>query len=634
MCGVTGFVNFNSIKPSKVLLQKMTDVITHRGPDDGGTEVINQCALGNRRLAIIDLSPHGHMPMWDYEHKICITYNGEIYNFNTLKKSLLKKGYRFNSNSDTEVILNLYKEYGSKCVTKLRGMFAFAIWDTQKHELLIARDHFGIKPLHYFLSDSVFVFGSEIKSILLHPEIKKEVNPTALSHYFSLGFGCIASPETIFKGISKLPPAHYAIIKNGKLKIVKYWSITDVKEQNIAFGDAVEKTKSLIENSVKDQLVSDVPLGTFLSGGIDSSLVSTFAQQHTKHTLKTFSIGFEDKKFDESQYAKQVSQHLKTEHYHKTFSVKNLLNTLPKVIEKLDEPLADASILPTYLLSEFTRENVTVSLSGDGGDELFAGYPTYIAHKFAQPFSILSSGMLKALKNTALHFENFASLLPAAKHAVNLSTRYKLERFFDGIDKDLAKQYLNYMGPTHLVQKNFILKQLKNEDVALNYVHDLLAKIKHWETQKKLQYLDFRLFLAEDCLVKTDRASSFNSLEVRPPFLSLEIAEFVFSLPSSYHFNGLTLKRLLKKVSSNYLPEEIVNRPKKGFGIPTGEWLKADLNLQMKSLLAKSKLKKEGLFNHEHIQVLIAEHEKGIKNHRMVLWNLFMFELWYEQWMK
>jgi asparagine synthase (glutamine-hydrolysing) len=630
MCGIAGLVQLNNKKPSEKLVKSMIEAIYHRGPDDGGVEIIGKCGLGNRRLAIIDLSAAGHMPMWEATKEYCITFNGEIYNFNQLKRELVKKGYKFLSNSDTEVIVNLYKEYGERCVSRLRGMFAFAIWDRKKEVLFLARDHFGIKPLHYYINNEIFLFGSEIKSILLHPNIKKEVDTDALSHYFSVGFGAVGSPLTIFKNIYKLPPASYGILEKGKFRTEKYWGLENIRKQEISFEEAVEKTKELVEESVKEELISDVPLGTFLSGGIDSSLVSAFAQRHTKGNIKTFSIGFKDKAYDESEYAKQVADYLGTDHNHKSFDVAELIEVLPRVIEKLDEPLADASILPTYLLTEFTREKVTVALSGDGGDEIFAGYPTYIAHQFAQPFRLLSKEVLSGLKTGAFRGSGLISKLPILKHAGNLSTEYKIERFFDGIDRDLVKQYLQFMGPMNLLEKKKLLRN-KN-DSAYFYARNNWEAVKDWTRQKQLQYLDFKLFLEEDCLVKTDRASSFNSLEVRPPFLNVELTEFVYSLPSSHNFKKLKLKRLLKEVSVDILPSNIINRSKKGFGIPTGEWMRNELKEQLRDLLAINRIRKQGLFDEVFVDKLLTEHIEGKKNHRMVLWNLFIFQLWWDRW--
>lgn len=625
----------------------MTDCIVHRGPDDEGQEIIGSVALGNRRLAVIDLSPNGHMPMWNAEHTRCITYNGEIYNFKRLRARLQGDGFRFRSTSDTEVILHAYEAWGPRAFEKLHGMFALAIWDSKTQELILARDQVGIKPLHYYQDGQVFIFSSEIKSILKHPAVKRELNPKALSHYFSLGFGCVASPLTIFKGIHKLPAAHYATLKKETLTVKPYWSLeAKILEEDSellsdsppSFDQAVTIVRDKLDLSVQNQMVADVPVGSFLSGGIDSSLITAFAARHTSTQIKTFSIGFEDKSFDESSYAQLVARTLGTDHHHQSFQVKTLLKLIPEVISKLDEPLADGSILPTFLLSQFTREHVTVALSGDGGDELFAGYPTYIAHAVASWLKPFPKPIISLLKSAGLFSSDFLVTLPPFNHAPNLSMQLKLSRFFDGIDKNLAKQYLNFMGPTHLNQKNPLL--LHHQETALPYVEILLAPLRQSIQEKTispqivLQYLDYMVYLAEDCLVKTDRASSFNSLEVRVPFLDPNLIEYVFSLPSHYHRSGFKLKHLLKAVAQGILPQQIIHRPKKGFGIPIHLWLRQDLMPQVIALLDKKRLEKQGIFQADYVQRLLNEHLTEKQDHRQVLWNLLVFQWWWDEWMK
>ena len=636
MCGITGFVNPNNKRASLTTLQRMNKTIAHRGPDDQGVKIFDNVALGNRRLAIIDLSPAGHMPMTNFKKTAWITYNGEVYNFKILRKKLSEKGYRFKSDSDTEVILNLYDAYGPSCVKKLEGIFAFAIWDKKKQQLFLARDHFGIKPLHYYLKNQLFIFGSEIKAILAHPAVKKSLNLESLSQYFSIGFGAIPSPNTIFNDIYKLPPAHYALYKNGQLMTKKYWQLEKVKPSQLTFNEAKAQLLSLFSESVKNQLVSDVPLGGFLSGGIDSSTVVALMKKHHQQTVKTFSIGFDDPNFDESKHALKVSQTFKTKHFNKNFKIKEVIDLLPKVIKKMDEPLADGSILPTYLLSQFTRQHVTVALSGDGGDELFAGYPTYLAHKVAR----LANFFPKSFHKTLLpFFVQIGKLVPLMKHSPNISNQFKLKRFILGMDKKLSRQYLNFMGPTRFDQKQQlfspgVFEKFGNYDPALNYIDKLLNLTKNFEQQKKLQFLDLYTYLSEDCLVKTDRASSFNSLEVRVPLLTPKIAEFAFSLPSSFHLKNFTLKYLFKEAVKDLLPWEIVNRPKKGFGIPVHIWLRKELKPLVKKLLAKKRLKKQGLFNPIFINQLITEHQTRAEDHRMVLWNLIIFQLWWDEWLK
>jgi asparagine synthase (glutamine-hydrolysing) len=614
----------------------MNQAIAHRGPDDHGEELCDrQVALANRRLAIIDLTPAGHMPMTNRKQTAWITYNGEIYNFQTLRQDLEQKGYRFSSQSDTEVILNLYDAYGPACFAKLEGMFALALWDRKRQQLVLARDHFGIKPLHYCHINGWLIFGSEIKAILAHPQVKKSLNLKALSQYFSVGFGAIPSPNTIFQDIFKLPPAHYAVWKKGTLTLHRYWDVAQVKPSDVSFREAKGTLLDLLSDSVRRQLVSDVPLGGFLSGGVDSSTIVALMKQHHTETVKTFSIGFNAPDFDESKYAKKVARQLDTDHHHKTFQTRELLEILPQVIAKLDEPLADGSLLPTFLLSQFTRGSVTVALSGDGGDELFAGYPTYFAHHAAKLLKIIPSSIRRSLLDPAVAISRF---IPLMKHSPNLSSRYKIKRFLLGTNRDLAKQYLNFMGPARLDEKARLWGQIVraelDTDPAVAYLAKLKKEVAHFDLQKQLQYLDLMVYLEEDCLVKTDRASSFNSLEVRVPFLTPQIAEFAFSLPSSYHLSGFTLKRLFKAAVKDLIPQEIINRPKKGFGIPVHQWLRTDLKSQLAKLLAPKRLRNQGLFDADYVQTLIGEHQNQKEDHRMILWALLVFQLWYDQWFR
>ncbi len=631
MCGITGIVNFTAQKPSFAIISQMNDALSYRGPNDTGIDIVTHCALGNRRLSVIDLSKRAHQPLWDYKRTHCITFNGEIYNYVSLRNILEKKGYRFLSDSDTEVIVNAYKEYGERAVEKLEGMFAFAIWDARKEELFLARDQFGIKPLHYYVDTEVFIFASEIKSILIHPNVRKIINPIALSHYFSLGFGCIASPQTIFSSIYKLPPGHMATVAEKSIRIDKYYNdLENTRSVTVSHDEAIEKTRTLLSQSVAGQMVSDVPLGVFLSGGIDSSLIASLAQRNSTTPVKTFSIGFGDTQFDESTYAQKVALYLKTDHHTQVFGTKDLLEIIPLVVGKLDEPLGDPSILPTFLLSAMTRRHVTVALSGDGGDELFAGYPTYIAHAFADRLENVPPSLLNSLRTISSKLEFMTHMFPFMRHASTVSTQEKLDRFFAGIHQNKALQYVNFMGPLPLHDKNQLL--LEHKESALQLVEKLLVRVQHLDRQTQIQYLDLMIYLAEDCLVKTDRASSYNSLEVRVPFLDTHLVSYVFSLPSSYRMRALTLKYLLKRVAKGLVPDEIIHRPKKGFGIPVESLLRGELKTMLLSYLSKQKLKKQGLFHISYIEKLTSEHLSGVSNHGRALWSILMFQLWYEKW--
>lgn len=631
MCGITGFINGNGKNPSLPLLTRMTEVISYRGPDDQGLMIRKQCALGSRRLAVIDLTKRAHQPLWDRERTHCIVYNGEIYNYQKLRDTLIKKGYRFLSDSDTEVIVNLYKAYGSDAVRMLEGMFAFAIWDTRKEELFIARDRFGMKPLYYYLDRKVFIFASEMKSILLHPNVRKEINPRALSHYFSLGFGCIASPESIFSSIVKLPPGHVAMIAGGTIHLKKYYGILDnVHEISVSQEEAVAKTRALLSASVNRQMVSDVPLGVFLSGGIDSSLIASLAQRASRTPIQTFSIGFSDALFDESSFARKVAAYLQTDHHHEVFRSKDLFRVLPRVIEKLDEPLGDPSILPTFLLSAVARTEVTVALSGDGGDELFIGYPTSIAHMFADRLDGIPAPVFDVLRAVLPGIELAMKPFPFMGHAPTISTREKLDRFLGGIHKNKARQYIDFMAALPLRAKDALI--IDHQERALPFVEALLSGVKDVDRQTQIQYLDYMIFLAEDCLVKVDRASSCNSLEVRVPFLDTHLVRYVLSLPLSCRSRGLTLKYLLKRVAKELLPDEIIDRPKMGFGIPIDALLRGGFKSMLLSYLSKQKIKKQGLFHDAYIDRLTREHLSGVSDHGRILWSILIFQLWHETW--
>ena len=634
MCGITGFVNPPDKKASLSTLKRMNKTIVHRGPDDGGEKIFGNAALANRRLAVIDLTAEARQPMPSFNKKIWIAYNGEVYNFKKLKEGLLKKGYRFRSTSDTEVIVNLYQEYGLSAIKRLRGMFALSVWDNQKKQLILARDRFGIKPLHYYLKNDLLIFGSEIKAILAHPAVKKSLCHKSLSPYFSIGFGAIPSPFTIFSDIKKLPPAHYAVFKNGKLTIKKYWYLEKIKEVKISENEAKEKLLKLIKQSVKNQLVSDVPLGAFLSGGIDSSMVTALMSESASQKPKTFTIGFDDPSFDESKYAQLAAEKLGTDHHIKRFKTKELLKTLSEVVKKLDEPIADASILPTYLLSKFTRQHVTVALSGDGGDELFAGYPTYIAHKLNRIFPFLPAFLFKPFSSLEI-----LNKLWLAKHSPNLSFSYKLKRLISGWNKTLARRHLNFVGPIPLEQKlnlftSEINQKVGEKDQALIWAENIFKLAKDFDQQKALQFFDLYSYLSEQGLVKSDRASSFNSLEVRVPFLTCEIAEFAFSLPSSFKIHGFKLKYIFKKAAADILPKEIIERPKKGFGIPIHTWLRTSLKKELLEKLSKRRLEKQGIFNYQSISQLINEHLSSQTDHRMILWSLLIFQYWYENYLQ
>lgn len=625
MCGICGIAD--SKRPSTGLLKKMGQALSHRGPDQEGIFVDENVGLVSRRLSIIDLFS-GKQPIFNETKTCVIIHNGEVYNFLKLQDELKKKGHRFRTATDTETILHLYEEYGPFCVKKLRGMFAFAIWDKKKRHLMLARDHFGIKPLHYYYKNGVFLFASEIKAILTHPLVKKKVDFPALNQYFSTAFGAVPAPKTIFKNIKKLLPGHYLVYKNNKIRIVKYWHLERTKKTSIGFASAQEKILSLINQSVKSQLIADKKnFGSFLSGGIDSTAITALAAKMLAHKLKTFSIGFSDSSFDESAYAKKAAQFIGTCHNHKYIDSKKLLEVMPRLAAKMDEPFADSSLIPTFLLAEFTRQHVKVAFSGDGGDELFAGYPTYQAHQFYYWYSKLPYCLRKRF------IAPLINSLPVS--FANIAFDFKLKKFISADIKNPSLRHLIWLAPFAPEEKTNLWtdsakKEIKNKQ-SIEKIYDRYFRAGiNFDNQDRWQYLDLKTYLGDFGLVKTDRAGSLASLEVRPPFLQVELAEFVFSLPSHFRLKGFQTKYILKKALSRLLPQEIINRPKKGFGAPISQWINKELKTEIDKMFARQRIKKQGIFNFLTLKKMLEEHRRLKKDNRMKIWSLYMFQLWWD----
>lgn len=623
MCGIVGFIG----KGSGEILHLMTNSIAHRGPDDEGFFIKDNVFLGHRRLSIIDLKT-GNQPMFNEDGSIAVIFNGEIYNFQDLKKRL--SGHLFKTSCDTEVIVHGYEEWGELIFEKLNGMFAIAIWDGKNKKLILGRDRFGEKPLYWADLPDVFIFSSEIKAIYQHPLFKKEIDFSSLGKYFFYEY--IPSPHAIFKGVKKLEPGHLLTFKNAKIESRPYWHMEfgDPRAEIADEENALKNLEEKINQSVKEKLVSDVPLGIFLSGGIDSSTIAYFAQKNSSRPIKTFSIGFEEKSFDESRWARLVAKRLGTEHHERIFSLQEMRDLIPLVFNKLDEPLADASILPTYLLSKTAREKVTVALGGDGGDEFWLGYPTFLAHRI---FPIFNSPP-NFIKNNLFNF--FVSLLPVSFE--NFSLDFKVKKFLSGIninDDILRNQvWLSAFKPDELL--NLFTPEI-HRDIK-NRITEDIKKVSDENTGKSkwqlLVYAYAKHYMGEDILAKVDRASMMNSLEVRSPFLDHELVSFINSLPDNLKFKGLTSKYLLKKLMARHIGEDIVSRKKKGFGIPIAQWLGGDLRKELEDLLSEKKIKKQGIFNYPYIKKITEEHFDRRQNHRQKLWSLFVFQKWYDRWMR
>ena len=628
MCGIIGFLSSNPNKiPDREILKGMRDTLIHRGPDDQGEYIrpLDEKGpflyFGHRRLSIIDLVS-GQQPLSNEDGTVWVIFNGEIYNFIELRDILKGQGHRFKTNSDTEVIAHSYEEYGVGCFKHLNGMFAIGIWDESKKQLVLARDRLGKKPLYYSLLKGTFLFASELKAIMAYPHFQRKLAPLSLMKYLFYEF--IPSPHSIFEDAMKLQAASYLIWKGGEIETKRYWSPFHIKEiREISDKEAEDKLLDLLRISVKRRLISDVPLGIFLSGGIDSSAIAAFAQQEAFGKIKTFSIGFEDPSFDESKYASLASNSLGTEHYEQMMMPEDLLRIIPKLPDILDEPIADASILPTYLLSKFTREHVTVALGGDGGDELFAGYPTYLAHKLAR----LYEKYLGFLNPIAILGGN---LLPVSDD--NISFDFKVKKFLSWIGYPEGIRNSIWLGSFPFLENQKVL----SDEIRHQFNRDRLVEdISFYETEcpfsdrmTLLQYLDLRLYLQEAILVKVDRASMACSLEVRAPFLDYELVEFVMNLPSNFKLKGFKSKYILKKAMEAYLPKEVVHRPKKGFGVPIAKWVKGPLKGLFSEFLSEKRIKREGFLNPAYVTPLLQDHLSNKKDNRKQLWTLLVWELW------
>jgi len=636
MCGIAGWANLTENKSSledKAVLHSMCNRMIHRGPDSEGLWLDESVALGMRRLSIIDLHT-GEQPVYSEDRKILAVMNGEIYNFREIRQSLEKRGHRFETQTDTEVLPHLYEEYGEAMVEHLNGMFAFALWDLRKKKLLIARDRFGEKPLYYGIFDRKLIFASEPKVLLENPHVKTEINLDAFRQYLS--FDYVPAPNSIYKNINKLPAAHLLILENGEIETRRYWNLTwrkpaiadaqsSVSNQSPTIKEASEQLKELLADSVRMRLVSDVPLGILLSGGVDSSAVAAFATQFSSEKVKTFSIGFEEDSFDESKFARQVAAHLGTEHYEDKLSVEKAADLISEIGTWLDEPMSDGSLIPTFLLSRFVKKYVTVALGGDGGDEIFAGYPMYFGHKMARVYDtiprFLRSGLIEPIVNN----------LPVSTK--NLSFDYKAKRFVAASKYDLVTRHHSWFGSFSIEQQNDLLSKDVSAQTSTDIykgAKDLLKTTDAVNEIEQMQFLDMNFYMAEDILTKVDRASMAVSLEVRAPFLDPRVAQFAASLPLEYKLKGNKGKYILKKAVEDLLPKNILRRPKKGFGVPIAEWLKGSLNPLLHDLLAPNRLKNQGLFNSDFVQKLIKEHEQNIASHHKQLWTLLVFQLWYE----
>ena len=644
MCGICGKIDFNkNVNPEMV--KQMCEVLTHRGPDDEGMVLILgnksvemkqpltfpeigneiEVVLGHQRLSIIDLSEIAHQPMCNEDRKIWIVFNGEIYNFQELRVELERRGHLFKSRSDTEVILHGYEEWGVECLQRFRGMFAFALWDSRQRRLFMARDRLGKKPLVYFHQNGRFAFASEIKALLQIPSIERKVNDIAIHHYLTYQY--VPSPDTIFEGIKKLPPAHYLLYDYaGNLKIERYWKL-NFKSSLQTHTDPQEledRIRAELEESVRLRLISDVPLGAFLSGGVDSSLIVGIMAKLGGQPVKTFSIGFEEQDFDELAYARMVSNHFGTDHHE--FVVKpNAIEILPKLVWHYNEPFGDSSAIPTYYVSKMTRDYVKVVLTGDAGDENFAGYPRYLRSKYVSWFTRLPE---KARRSLLPAFLRILSQLPWRRKTLN-----RLADFMEMLSSHQGRNYAEQIKIFNQKEKDDVYsedfsRQVKGTD-PLDY---LIKKYEEGDTDdplEKLLYLDMTTYLPEDLLVKMDIATMANSLEARVPFLDYQFIEEVAGIPSHLKLKGSTTKFILKKAFSDFLPEAILKRRKMGFGVPISKWFRKELKDFIYEILLDSRTLNRGYFKREGIEHLLDDHIGLRYDHSGKIWALLFLEMWF-----
>lgn len=625
MCGITGYVDYwtrgSTLRDDEraQVLGEMCAVIRHRGPDDQGVHLTQGAALGMRRLSIIDLAG-GHQPIFNEDKSISIVFNGEIYNYQELQPALESDGHKFRTNSDTESIVHAYEQHGPACVEKLRGMFAFAIWDEREKKLFIARDRVGKKPLYYTITRSgTLIFGSELKSLLCHPEVEREIDPKALDIYFSLGY--VPDPLSIFRGIEKLPPGHHLTFSNGRLQVERYWDFSYHTNTNgHRASDYFEELRSLLTEAVRLRLIADVPLGAFLSGGIDSSTVVALMAQQMGQPVKTFSIGFEEDSYDELKYARATAKKYGTDH-HEFLVTPDICEVVDQLAWHFDEPFADSSAIPTYVVSKLAREHVTVVLTGDGGDELFAGYTRYATEKHREKFDAIPGFVKKQL------MDPMSRWLPHGAWGRN---------YLNNIAQDSLSRYLDNVSIFSMLSKKSLYTadfggQLRDVSQLGRYFEELSSNVKSNAPLDSLLYIDSKTYLPGDILTKVDRMSMAVSLEVRVPLLDHKLIEFVTHIPADLKMAGLETKHLFKQAVADLVPAEVVHRPKQGFGVPIHKWINEQLRDRIRDTLSDARTLQRGYVSRAHVDVLLDEHERGRRDHAMALWSLLMLELWHRQ---
>jgi asparagine synthase (glutamine-hydrolyzing) len=631
MCGLTGFCDFNK-KLNLTSCRNATNVLKHRGPDNGNQELFDlphvSIGLGHRRLSILDLSVNGNQPMYSENKSIAIILNGEIYNFSEIRKSLEVLGYKFNSNSDTEVIIKAYEEWGIQAVQKFIGMFAFVLVDLKKNMVYLLRDRPGVKPMYYYYKEDCILFASELKALHQYENFKKEIDHAGINFFFKYGY--IPAPHTIFKNTYKLTPGNYLQINLLTKQVQKheYWNVADHYNKpklDISEREAEEHTEKLFTSAFEYRMVSDVPVGVFLSGGYDSSVVTAILQKNSSKKIKTFTIGFHEKKYNEAPYAKQVARYLGTEHNEYYCTTREAQDIFPLLADIYDEPFGDSSAIPTILVSRFARKQVTVALSADGGDEIFAGYNRYPQLNTINRARSMLPGILRSA---------ISNILPAIpfKHLPLLN---KKSMAFSKLEEILTSDDLNSIADTlskHYTDKELInLLPAFNPDIKL--YNDVPSVNNENDFINTLLALDYKTYMVDDILTKVDRATMSVALEGREPLLDHRIIEFVAQLPSELKYRQGVKKYLLKKIAHKYIPENLLNRPKSGFGLPVYEWFKNDLKDYLFYYINEKELAKHNLINTKYAIKIRDEFISGKNREETQIWMLLMFQMWWDRWM-
>lgn len=626
MCGIAGILNFDQSRPDRDVIQSMTNAIRHRGPDGQGLHVSAPIALGHRRLAILDLSSAGSQPMSNEEKTVWITYNGEIYNFMDVRRELESCGHHFRSSTDTEVVIHAYQEWGVDCLKRLNGMFAFGLWDEGQQRLWLVRDRLGVKPLFYARLPRALVFGSEIKALLEHPAVDRKIDFEALAYYLALNY--TPAPYTLFDGVRQLLPGHYLLVdSSGRMEDTEYWDLAYREGNYRKEQDYIEEFCSLLEDSVRLRLVSDVPFGAFLSGGIDSSSVAYWMSCSMHEPVKTFSIGFHEAAFNELRYARQVSELIHDEHHEQAVTAQAAA-ILPELVWHAEEPTADSSMVAVYYLAQMTRQHVKMALSGDGADEIMAGYETYQAYYLHRLYRSVPRWIRRGILTPLV------MAIPVSEGKVALD--FKLRRFVGSGEYSSEDAHALWRMIFGAEDRSRLLAPIWHQQLARADVLELyraaFARTNARDPLNRMLYVDTRFYLPNDMLVKVDRMTMAHGLEARGPFLDYRLAEFVASVPPGLKLKGLRQKKyLLKAAMRGRLPDSILDRKKEGFNLPNAAWLRGDLRTFAADHLSPRRIKEMGFLDASVVQTLADDHFKGTADNSHQLWCLLTLSLWWQQ---